>query len=336
MIQTLAPALAGVGAMWLVLSNYIQDYQLAFFDSIISISIFVLCTKIISNILRFYRPTQGRIWKLFVWIFLLGIAWIFGSFSLVSLVVPASNEKYQDMLLQSVMLRFFIALVVMVCSALIVWIRRQSESEARSQSRFNEIQQLYRETELNALRQQLQPHFLFNSLNSIQSLAATDAQKARNMVLQLSDFLRGTLRKDNHAQLTVEEEIEHTRLYLEIEMVRFSDRLQVEWKVDEKLNSVKIPALVLQPLVENAIKFGVYQTSGPVKLWVEVSEENKHVILSVKNPFDPELSGTKKGTGFGLNSLQRRLFLLYGRNDLVHTDIENNFFSASLKIPITS
>jgi LytS/YehU family sensor histidine kinase len=266
----------------------------------------------------------------------LGIAWIFGSFSLVSLVVPTANETYQDLLLHSVMLRFFIALVVMTCSALIVWIRRQSESEARSQSRFNEIQQLYRETELNALRQQLQPHFLFNSLNSIQSLAATDPQKARNMVLQLSDFLRGTLRKDNHTQLTVEEEIDHTRLYLEIEMVRFSDRLQVDWEVDENVKTLMIPALVLQPLVENAIKFGVYQTSGPVQLWIDVKAENNHVILTVKNPFDPAYSGSAKGTGFGLNSLQRRLYLLYGRNDLVQTTTKEHYFTATLKIPISN
>src|SRR6185437_2935474 len=181
-----------------------------------------------------------------------------------------------------------------------------------------ETERLSKEAELFKLRQQFQPHFLFNSLNSISALTAVDPEKARHMIYQLSDFLRGTLKKDEQQWITLAEEIQYLQLYLDIEKVRFGHRLQTEIITPEETLTFKMPALILQPVVENEIKFEDF--SGNLK-------------IIVKNPFDPETSNPVKGTGFGLASIRRRLFLLFARNDLINSTTEKNNFITTILIP---
>ena len=192
---------------------------------------------------------------------------------------------------------------------------------------------LSREAELFKLRQQLQPHFLFNSLNSISALTGSQPEKARHMIQQLSDFLRGTLKKDDQKWSTLEEEIQYLRLYLDIEKVRFGHRLQTEIIFDDALQSLKLPALLLQPVVENAIKFGLYDTYGDVLITLRATQENNYLKIMVQNPFDPETSQPLKGTGFGLSSVQRRLFLLFARHDLLQTQKDEQNFITTILIP---
>ena len=149
----------------------------------------------------------------------------------------------------------------------------------------------------------------------------------------LSDFLRGTIRKDDQQYLSLEEEIKHLYLYLEIEKVRFGHRLKTEIDYQEASKKMKLPSLLLQPLVENAIKFGLYDTIGEITIRLEATAAENFLHIRVENPFDPETSQTKPGTGFGLNSIQRRLYLLYGRNDLLATHQNSNTFTTELKIP---
>src|SRR5690606_35869240 len=118
--------------------------------------------------------------------------------------------------------------------------------------------ELLRSAELAKLRQQLQPHFLFNSLNSISALAGSKPEEARKMVHQLSEFLRGTLHKDEQTLVPFSDELRHLQLYLDIEKVRFGNRLKTEIDTHETCLNLKLPSLILQPVVENAIKFGLY------------------------------------------------------------------------------
>src|SRR5690606_27683378 len=111
--------------------------------------------------------------------------------------------------------------------------------------------------ELYNLRQQLQPHFLFNSLNSIIALIGNQPDRAKEMVFQLSDFLRGTLRKDDQQLIPLAEEVDHLKLYLEIEKVRFGHRLEVKIEIPKEAMEKKLPAMIVQPLLENAIKYGL-------------------------------------------------------------------------------
>jgi LytS/YehU family sensor histidine kinase len=213
----------------------------------------------------------------------------------------------------------------------VLWytIHDQREIEKRK----SEAEKLSKEAELFKLRQQLQPHFLFNSLNSISALTGADPEKARHMIQQLSDFLRGTLKKDEQQWNTLKEELKYLQLYLDIEKVRFGHRLQTEINYREEVLSFKLPALLLQPVVENAIKFGLYDTIGDVVIKIMVTIEEDHLKITVQNPFDPETSQPFKGTGFGLSSIQRRLFLLFARNDLLKINKDNDHFITTILIP---
>src|SRR6185436_1417225 len=131
------------------------------------------------------------------------------------------------------------------------WFYMKTESERKQ--RKSDAEKLAREAELTGLRQQLQPHFLFNSLNSISALAGTKPEEARKMIQQLSDFLRGTLKKDDQQLVSLSEELQQLQLYLEIEKVRFGHRLRTEITNDERSLSLQLPSLLLQPIVENAI-----------------------------------------------------------------------------------
>ena len=213
----------------------------------------------------------------------------------------------------------------------LLWYSQQEQKV--SDARKAEAESLTRDAELFKLRQQLQPHFLFNSLNSISALTASQPEKARHMITQLSEFLRGTLKKEEHFWNTLEEELQHLQLYLDIEKVRFGHRLQTDVIYNNEAMPLKLPAMLLQPLVENAIKFGLYDTIGNVLITIHAAVENNYLKIVVQNPFDPETSQPLKGTGFGLSSIKRRLFLLFGRHDLLSTQHENEYFITTILIP---
>jgi LytS/YehU family sensor histidine kinase len=129
----------------------------------------------------------------------------------------------------------------------------------------------------------------------------------------------------------VEEELAYLEAYLAIESVRFGDRLQVIYK-KEYTDDARMPPFLLQPLIENAIKFGLNGQTGTVHIHVDIFLENQTLIITIRNPYDP-LSAPARGTGFGLEGIRRRLYLLYGRDDLVQTIQEENTFTTILKIP---
>jgi two-component system LytT family sensor kinase len=178
----------------------------------------------------------------------------------------------------------------------------------------------------------LQPHFLFNSLNSINALIGTRPEEARKMVQQLSDFLRGTIRKEENQFISFAEELENLKLYLEIEKVRFGYRLKTETDIAEETLKWKMPALLLQPLMENAIKFGLYGTTGEVVISLRAIIADEHLVVAIVNPFDPDMQ-MAEGTGFGLKSVKRRLYLLFGRNDLMEINKTNNAYVVVFRIP---
>ncbi len=207
--------------------------------------------------------------------------------------------------------------------------------------------QLRKEAELFKLRQQLHPHFLFNSLNSINALIGKEPKHARTMVQQLSEFLRHTLKKEDNDLISIEEELDDLRIYLSIEQVRFGHRLTVEEHVHADCMEAKIPPFLLQPLVENAIKYGLYGTTGPVTIYLKGQLTNQQFNFSIVNPYDPD-AVTTKGTGFGLESVRRRLYLLFAQNDLLTVSSENiatqdetgntheqYYFTATINIPVT-
>jgi two-component sensor histidine kinase len=220
-------------------------------------------------------------------------------------------------------------LLMLLLSWLWFYTRELQEAEKRKAA----TEKMAREAELYNLRQQLQPHFLFNSLNSISALVVAKPEQARTMVQQLSDFLRGTLRQDNNQQVPLAEELRQLQLYLDIEKVRFGHRLQVEVEAQDEVLPMRLPALLLQPVVENAIKFGLYDTVGDTTIKVKAAAADGQLIITTQNPYDPATQQPRKGTGFGLDSVRRRLYLLYARQDLLSTSQQDHTFTTTIKIP---
>jgi len=183
------------------------------------------------------------------------------------------------------------------------------------------------------LRSQINPHFLFNSLNSISSLTITDPEKARDMVIKLSDFMRYALSKKDEQPVSLRSELENLNLYLEIEKVRFGDRLSTEEIIEERCLEVKMPVMILQPLYENAIKHGVYESTESVLIRTKVSCNNGYLEIIISNNYDLTPASVK-GTGTGLINVVRRLELVYGKKASIRTTKENSIYTVSLFIPV--
>lgn len=308
------------------------SWSLAFVDSLVSNLLLGLLCVIPIILYKYYQP--GRNSRVYRLVFAIVITVFFcNSFSGVLNFFLKSQPDYLHFLEQSMPIRFLFALLMLSFITVINWMLTILQEQKQRESLRNESDQLIKDAELLKLRQQLQPHFLFNSLNSISALAGSKPQEARKMIQQLSDFLRGTLRKDEEKTVSLNEELEHLNLYLEIEKVRFGHRLNVEIEASESLRTLKIPPLILQPLVENAIKFGLYGTIDDITVSIYASRSDSNLLVQIKNPFDAQTTNSSKGTGFGLSSVQRRLFLLYARNDLMTIEKKENSFIITLKIP---
>jgi sensor histidine kinase YesM len=316
----------------MVLHFFEQSWRTAMIDSVISNTILLLITLLVMNTLRYYLPRGNQYVNIFFLCLILTIIWLL----LTRWILSATLEDaagYRLLLHHSMSIRFSIAFLLLGCITMIsiLWYNQQEHKE--QEKRKADAERLAREAELFKLRQQLQPHFLFNSLNSINALIGSRPDEARKMVQQLSDFLRGTLKKEETQWVTLGEELQHLQLYLDIEKVRFGNRLDTIVDISEEAMSFSLPALLLQPIMENAIKFGLYDTTGNTVIQLFASSVNNELSISIKNPFDPETSSPRQGTGFGLKSVQRRLYLLFGRTDLLQISTDGNTFITEVRIP---
>lgn len=163
---------------------------------------------------------------------------------------------------------------------------------------------------LQQLKAQLQPHFLFNTLNAIASLMHYDVDTADRMLNRLSDLLRLSLRETGTDLLPLEQEIRHVQTYLDIEQIRFEDRLALRWEVPRALHGVPVPSFILQPLLENAIKYGIAPRTGGGTITVRAAVERGSLRIDVADDAPP--AGTEAGLGIGLRNVRARLHAHYG------------------------
>jgi two-component system, LytTR family, sensor kinase len=322
----------GAAVQCYVLFQFGLTAEIAAKDALVSMGLLALFGLVTMNMYRFYQPGSSN--KIYRFLFGVVIAGLY-CFALkyVLAYTIRGNSEFDVFFERSLTLRFIIAFLIISFITVINWMMNSINEQKEKEKQQSSADAMLREAELARLRQQLQPHFLFNSLNSINALIGSKPNEARQMVLQLSDFLRGTLKKDDQKLVSLKEEVDHLKLYLEIEKVRFGHRLKTEVELSEESLSKQLPPLLLQPVVENAIKFGLYDTTGEIIISLRSRTENNFLILEVKNPFDPATQSANKGTGFGLSSIKRRLYLLYARNDLITTNKTENIFTSTLKIP---
>jgi two-component system, LytTR family, sensor histidine kinase AlgZ len=205
-------------------------------------------------------------------------------------------------------------------------VSRRAEMEALR------YQILSREAELRALRAQLHPHFLFNSLNSISALVVTRPEEARRVCQLLAELLRRSLAAGTRESVPLSEEIALARSYLSVEQVRFGERLTVEARVDPNAEGWRVPPLLLQPLVENAVTHGTSSRLEGGTVTLEAAVANGRLALAVANPRDPD-SASRPGTGLGLDSVRRRLEAVYGRDAEMNVHRSASGFRVELRLP---
>jgi two-component system, LytTR family, sensor histidine kinase AlgZ len=203
---------------------------------------------------------------------------------------------------------------------------RQAETEALR------FQVLSREAELRALRAQIHPHFLFNSLNSINALVTSQPEEARRLCLLLGDFLRRSLTLGTRERVPFSEELALAEDLLAIEKVRFGSRLRFESRVEEAARPWPVPPLVLQPLVENAVTHGIAQMLDGGTVVLEARSDGEHLRVTIENPLDAD-GPQRKGTGIGLANVRRRLDALYGREAVLRHQARGDSFRVELEIP---
>ncbi len=209
------------------------------------------------------------------------------------------------------------------------------------QSEVARIEAQLNRTKLSVLKMQLQPHFLFNALNSISGLMDIDVKRAQLVTARLGDLLRGILEQDERIYTSLQEELEHVTNYLDIEKIRFEDRLAIILDVEEQLLQARVPSMLIQPLAENAIKHGIAKTSNPGKLSISAKQLNgsKRMIISVSDNGVGGAQSTDRlfKKGIGLRNVKERLEELYpGDHNLVIDTQKGRGFSLSIELPITN
>lgn len=324
-------------ALWttlqtLVVHRFGWSWGQSLIDAALTHTIFFGSGYIFANTYRYYRPGSVHYSTRIGYVIALTIIAVAAQRIGLELIFR-NNETYKAFLHQSMPVRFLFSLVMTALIATLHWLTYALREQEKFNTRKKETEALWKEAELSRLRQQLQPHFLFNSLNSISALAGSKPEEARTMIHNLSDFLRSTLKKDDHQLVPLSEELRNIALYLSIERVRFGDRLHVDIVHDATCDHLLLPGLLLQPIIENAIKFGLYDTTDQVTITLHSQCVDGLLQLKVCNPFDQANALPRSGAGFGLTSVQRRLYLLYARHDLLTTEKKDHIFCTTVNIP---
>ncbi len=207
------------------------------------------------------------------------------------------------------------------------WQKWQIEQENALQSAF-----LADKAQLEVLRYQLNPHFLFNALNSIRASVDEDKNRAKRMITQLSEFLRHSLLSAEKKEIPLREELEAVQNYLAIEKIRFEDKLEIKFEIEESAKDFKIPCLLLNPLVENAIKHGLQTSPKPLKIKISARIEDEKLVLEVANTGKLDNLHNSNGTKIGLKNVRERLEKLYGEKGSFELTQRGKFVIAGIEI----
>lgn len=255
-----------------------------------------------------------------------GVATILSRFDFL----PELNPKFDS----NIPLLFGIGMLLFVLATVIHYLLLAFDAARAAERKALELQVLAREAELKALRSQIQPHFLFNSLNSISALTASDAPAARTMSIQLADFFRTTLKLGQQQFIPLEQEFKLAEGFLAIERVRFGSRLIFEKRMSEGCGMIPVPSLILQPIVENAVNHGIAHLLEGGTIVLSADRNELLLILRVSNPCDPNRPRSNS-TGLGLDNIRRRLETLYGNEAQLAITNGTSEYVVELKLPIT-
>ena len=208
------------------------------------------------------------------------------------------------------------------------------EESAATGQKVLELQIAQREAELTALRAQIDPHFLFNSLNSISGLATADPARAREMCQLLAEFFRDSLSLGSSASIPLGREVALAEQYLRVEQVRFGARLAIRTDITVEAADVDVPPLLLQPLVENAVRHGIATSLDGGCVEILARRAGARAVITITNPRDPD--GGRRGTGFGLGIVRRRLAAAFGDAAALALEPGATTYRATVTLPLAS
>lgn len=319
-------------AYYFLLRSFKIEERQAVYESVTSFILILFFSFILQRIHTFYH-SRSAITTVHI-----SIIFIFSFISTLFLQefgqwIGPNDIFYRNLLAKAFYLRWFILFLVFLTVVNQLWIDKHLQEQTKSFNRLIEKERQLASAEINNLQQQFQPHFLFNSLNSIGALIKSQPEQARSMLHNLSDYLRLTIQKSKDDFIRIQEELDYLNLYLAIEKVRFGHRLTIQIDMQEECSEMVLPSLLLQPIVENAIKFGVYGNIGDLIITVSITCSENQLYISITNPYDPLTVSSSKGTGFGLESIDRKLNLFYKRTDLLRTEKTDKQFTTLVQIP---
>lgn len=259
------------------------------------------------------------------------LMWLFGGYFILTTLF-SDNEFYAAFLEKSLAWRFVYGILLYTVIVMVYYLINYYKNYQDKLIQESLLKQTLQESELNLLKSQINPHFLFNSLNSINSLIITEPERAREMILELSDFLRYTVRNNENERVSLQDEMNNIRKYLDIEKIRFGSRLILEDDIDEECQLMLMPNMILQPIYENAIKHGVNESTDAITISTRCFVENGELRIFISNNFTPG-NLSKKGKGIGIENISKRLKLVFKRHDLLNIVKYRDIFEVQITIP---
>lgn len=329
LVWWLAWLILAAGQSLLIHFGYGSRAEVAIADGLVSMILFGLLGLAVWFPVRFLLKDENQLYTTIINVLLTGTltvaVWLLGTRFIVRAMV-AEKVDYIIFWHSVLVFRATAGVLIFFVMILVYYLFLSATRLAEKAARQAQLETQVREGELKMLRSQINPHFLFNSLNSVSSLTVTDPLRAREMIVKLSDFMRYSLSSRNEQPVTLGNEMESLRLYLQIEKVRFGERLRIEEDISPECLQALMPGMLLQPLYENAVKHGVYESTEEVTIKTTARKENETVVISVTNNVDTDSVVTRKGAGIGLKNVSSRLELFFG--DLADLNVsrgEDNF-----------
>jgi len=261
---------------------------------------------------------------------------VMGSWVLLSIgmlnALFSTQADYIEFLNQTVTWRAMLGGLIYLVLVLIYYLVSNSQKLQERSQQEEKLKGLVRDAELNMLKSQINPHFLFNSLNSIASLTMTNPDEAREMIIRLSDFLRYSLKHRENEYVPLGEELGRMKDYMAIEKVRFGEKLLYEFKINGECEKFPVPTMIFQPLFENAIRHSVYESVDPICVKFSCIQEKEHMKAVISNDYDPAVP-SRKGTGVGLQNVRQRIALAYKENGTVQWTGKDGIFTVTILFP---
>ncbi len=262
-------------------------------------------------------------------------AWVGVGLIWASILLPAESVEAAQrtkILWSTAPLLFVVGALGFVAAVLGHYLLVAFERSRAAERRALELQVYARDAELRSLKAQLDPHFLFNSLNSVAALIGTDAKAARRMCFLMAGFFRKSLGLARRESIPLAEEIYLAETFLAIEQVRFGERLRSSFEISEEALTLGVPPLLLQPLVENAVHHGIAHLVEGGEVKVSARRRDGYIELTVDNPCDPERPASR-GAGVGLDNVRARMTALFGHRARFESESEPDHYRVTLVVP---